>query len=268
VATEIGIAVMPMFLTLAKWGLFFIIFIAIMIGGIFLLIHLKRRKWYVDIVERKEDGSIQKVKEDVLIERKLAKGTITVYWLSRTKVEVIPPPEECITRWKKKDYVTYRRIERDYIPVKKKLSQDFSNPEVNNKIAKVYDSIIRKVRAYKTSMFDSEPVRDRFMYIPANRTLSSNFVYRPIDYDMSMMAQNKIQHADEFFKMKGEWWAKYGAYVLFFVTIVFLIIVIALTYEFIAAKIGEMLAAGGNVASALEKVASGLGNTGGTAPRG
>jgi uncharacterized membrane protein len=262
VEPNIGTAIMPLFFNLLKWGMYLFIFAIIIIGGIVLIIHLKRRKWYVEIVERKDDGTIHKVKEDVLVERKLAKGTITIYWLTKTKAEVIPPPEECTHRWRKKDYVTYRRIERDYVPMRHEMPEITKEPYERKRMFIIYDKILEKVRSIKTSFFKSDAVRDRFIYIPALRTLSSNFIYHPIDYDMSMMAQNKIQHADEFFKMKGEWWAKYGNYIIFAITIIFLIILIALTYEFIAGKITEIVATGGQVASALEKASAGLGNIG------
>jgi len=261
----IGATVFPLMMTLLKVGLWIFIAGIVIAAGVFIIIELKRRKWHIRLKEVRDDGTLHTVKHDILIERKLNKGMTTIYWLKKTKVEVIPPPEECVERWKGKDYVTYLKIGvQDYIPMSEGVNVDFKNPETNKKLSKYYKRILGKVRAIKTTFFDSEPVRDRFVYIPCKRTLAANYNYKPIDYDMSMMAQNKINHADEFFKMKGEWWAKYGAYILFGVTIVFLIIITVLTFEFIANKIADILSAADRVASPLERIAGGLG--GGESP--
>lgn len=250
---------MPVIMNLLKMGFFIFVFGILVAIGIVIIIQLKRRKWHVTIKEQRADGKLYFIKKDVMVERKINKGMTTIYWLTKSKVEAIPPPDDCVERVKNKDYVTYLRIERDYIPTKESLTQDYTDKRIKSKFAEIFDKQVKNIRAIKTTYFDSRPVRERFIHVPTNKALVANFRYTPIDYDMSMMSQNEINHADAFFKMKGEFWAKYGAYILFALTIVFLIIVVVLTFNHASDFLDSAF-------NAAQSVATGVSGNGGAPP--
>jgi len=257
-ANEFMTALMPTILAWGKFFMFVFIIAIFVVLGIFLIINKRKRKWKVEIHEQKADGKLHTVGYDILEEKKLHGGTKTIYWLRKSKTETIPPPDECVNRFKGKEEVDYIRIERDFMPVEKKCRTNYNDPLVRKKVTNVYDSLRNKIRAVKTTYFDSEPVRDRFLYIPINKTLSANMNYKPIDYDMNMMAMNEIHNADEMFKSKYEFWKKYGAVIVFGLTIVFLIIIVVLTFDYIQTLITDIL---GRFDGVIAMIGSGTGGT-------
>jgi len=232
-ADEFISSIAPKLLVWGKWlGILFIAIIVV-IAGIFFILELKKRKWKVEINEQKADGRLHVVGYDTLVEKKLKMGTKTVYWLKKNKCEVIPPPSGTTSRFKNKEEVAYLRVERDYVPIEKSISTDYNDPLVKKKITQINDKLLNKIRSIKTTFFSSDAVRSRFLYIPIERTLSTKMTFRPIDYDMNMMAMNQITNADEFYQSKYEFWKKYGAVIVFAITIVFLIIIVTLTYQYL-----------------------------------
>lgn len=239
----------------------------------YVLIVMKRKVWHVTIYEQKADGRIHIVGQDKVQEKKLKGGTITVYWMNRAKTEVIPPPFETVYRNKGKEFVDYLRVERDYIPVtkttglpvfeNKKLSTtSFTDKKVRVKMTKIYDNVLEKIRSVKTTYFNAEAVKDRFIHIPVNRTMTAKVDIKTVPYDLNIMAQNKISNADEFFASKYEFWKKYGAAITLGLTIIFLIIVVFLTYDYMIDVIGTLM---GNVQSntqAITNLADGLSQSG------
>ena len=99
-------------------------------------------------------------------------------------------------------------------------------------IQRQYDLILDNIRTFKTTFLNADAVHDKYMHIPIKKSLYVPIAFRTIEYDMSMMAANEINNADEFYKSKWEFWQKYGPVVIFGVIVVFLLIVIVLTYQY------------------------------------
>lgn len=233
--------VVPQIIPFLKWGFIFFGIAILTVAGVIFIIAMKKRKWQVEIHEMKADGKLHTVDRDTLEERKIEMGRKTIYWLKKAKCEAIPPPSETVDRFKGKEEVDYLRIARDYIPVTKKMTVDYTNPQVVQRVAKAHDQIMKSLHETKTSFFNSDAVRHRFMYIPIQRTLSATMIFEPIDYDVSMMAMNEIHNADDFYASKYEFWKKYGAVIVFALTIIFLIILVTLTYQYVGDTINTMM---------------------------
>jgi membrane protein YdbS with pleckstrin-like domain len=253
--------VMPKVIPALKWGMVFVGIIIVTIALLILIINMKKKKWKVEVHEMKADGKLHTVGYDVLEERKLEGGRKTVYWMKKAKSEAIPPPAETVNRFNGKDEVDYLRVARDNIPMIKSVKVNYNDPEIRRRIITVHDKILFMVRRVKTSMFNADPVRNQFVYIPCNKTLVANMTFDPIDYDVSMMAMNEIHNADDFYASKYEFWKKYGAIIVFAITIVFLIILIVLTYEYmgkaIATMMGKVTETNGILTGIVDKMAGG-----------
>jgi membrane protein YdbS with pleckstrin-like domain len=233
--------IMPKVIPMLKWGFVFVGIIVIVIVLVILIINSKKRKWKIEIHEMKADGKLHTVGYDILEERKIDAGRKTIYWLRKAKCEAVPPPHETVDRFRGKEEVDYLRVARDYIPTTKRLTVNYNDPKIKAQVIEAHDNIIKNVRETRTSYFNSEPVRDRFINIPLQKTLTANMMFEPIDYDVSMMAMNEIHNADDFYASKYEFWKKYGAIIVFAITIVFLIILIVLTYEYLVKVVGAMM---------------------------
>jgi len=231
----------------------------LVIGGMYyIMVVMKQRKWKIEVHEQKTDGKLHTVGYDTLIEKKRNFGTKTIYFLKKSKQECIPPPSIITDRYKGKEEVDYLRIDRELIPAKKSIKNNYTKPENIEKVARVYDKILLKIRETKTTLFDSEPVRNRWLYVPVHKTLTIDENYEPIPYDMSMLAVNEINNADEFFKSKYEFWSKYGPVIVWGLTIVFLIIMAVLTYDYLTTIANEST---GQVTNLLQRVSEGVGAT-------
>ncbi len=252
-------AIIPVVIPWLKLGMIAFVVALIVIIGVVLILEKRKRKWRIEIHEQKADGRLHSVGFDTLIEKKLNMGTKTIYWLKKGKTETIPPPWETVDRIGRKEEADYLRVERDYIPTVKTMKVDYNDPRVKNAVARVYDNIRFRIRSVKTTLFDAEAVRDRFMYIPINKTLTAKMEFKPIDYDMNMMAMNEIHNADEFYQSKYEFWKKYGAVIVFGVTIVFLIILVVLTYDYMEATIGTIMGKVSETSGLLNNVVDKLG---------
>lgn len=230
-----------------KWVIIVFIGLAILaIGWWYFFIYKRRRRWNIEVHEIKTDGKLHTVGRDILVEMRKVHGTVTYYWLKRNKRECIPPPTEVVDRFGGKEEVDYLRIERELVPAEKHPLHDYNNPENKKKIAKVYDAILHKIHSIKTTYLHSEAVADRWIFIPIEKSLSAKIEFSPIPYDMNMMAVNEIQNADAHFNSQYEFWKKYGAVIVFAMTVIFLLIIAVLTYDhlekmsqIIIGKLGE-----------------------------
>lgn len=229
--------------------------------GVIIIIEKKKRKWKIEIHEQKADGRLHTVGFDVLQEKKLNMGTKTIYWLKKARTETIPPPWETVDRIGKKEEVDYLRVARDFIPMAKTMTVDYNRPQVKSVVIKAYDKLRTDIRNIKTTFFNADAVHDKYIYIPITRTLTANMKFRPIDYDMNMMAMNEIHNADEFYQSKFEFWKKYGAVIVFAATIIFLIVLVVLTYEYMQTTIttimGKVSETSGLLNNLIDKMAGG-----------
>ena len=241
-------------------GLLVIIILAF--GFYYVLVVMKRKSWKVTIHEQKADGRIHIIGNDLIQEKKMKGGTVTIYWLRGAKTEVVPPPHEVVYRVKGKEFVEYMRIERDFIPMtrhtglptledKKIVVKNLNDKAVRIKLTKVYDKMLSNIRGIKTTYFDSAAIADRYIYTPIDRVMTTKVSLKTVPYDLNIMAQNKISNAEEFFSPKYEFWKKYGAAITLGLTIIFLIIVVFLTYDYMAEVVNTLM---GHVQSNTEAV--------------
>jgi hypothetical protein len=254
-------SIAPMVIPWLKLFMYVFVIAIITVIGIVIIIEKKKRKWHLDIYEQKSDGRLHLVGTDILQEKKLKMGTKTIYFLKKAKTETIPPPWETVVRTKKKEKVAYLRIARDYVPMEKVTPVNYNDPAVKKKLFAVHDYFKNKIRSFKTTLFESDAISDRFIFVPINHTLTANVQFKPIDYDMNMMAMNEIHNADEFYQSKYEFWKKYGAVIVFGVTIVFLIVLTVLTYEYLQTTIttimGKVTETSGLLNNLIDKMAGG-----------
>lgn len=232
---------LPKLIPTLRWVLIFVGVIVIFIAALLIILNMKKRRWKMELHEMKADGKLHTVGYDTLEERKIEAGKKTIFWVKKGKCEAIPPPDDTVSRFKGKEEVDYLRVARDYIPMKKRMTVDYNDAKIKERIISTNDKILYQIRNTKTSFFNSEPVFGRWVYIPCQKTLTANMTFDPIDYDVSMMAMNEIHNADDFYSSKYEFWKKYGAIIVFAVTIVFLIILIVLTYEYMGKTIATIM---------------------------
>jgi len=235
-----------------------IVIACILIAVFFLIIvNMRRRKWFYNIWEQKSDGELHLVARDVNLEKKVKFGTKCVYWLKNAKVETIPPNSACVVRHRGKDYVDCLRVERTYIPGRLQPVEggvDYQKMEVRDKVETAYDRIRDDIKNVGTTYFSAKKVDEKYIYIPIKRSLHVPMKYKIMDFDMYMMAVNEIHNADEFYQAKWEFWKKYGAIIVFALTIIFLIILVVLTFQYmndIVAKMMSEIQSTGNMLSSI-----------------
>jgi len=222
----------------------------------YVLVIRRRRKWYIEIHEQKKDGRVHSVGRDLLIEKTKRWGTETLYYLKKRKKVALPPPDDLIDRLSQNhEEVDYLQIERQLFPSIKEIKTNYHDPAINKKITETYDNLIDTI----SSMKDVKKIRDRFIYIPINKTLTTNLSFKPIPYDVQLTAQRQMKIAEEFFKKKESFWDKYGTAITLGVTAAIIILVCILAFNFVNEVIGETLKQSGNVASSLDKVAEVIG---------
>lgn len=220
------------FLPMLKWLFLLIILLIVLgIGFFYFFIYKRRRRWRVEVHEMKADGKLHTVGKDMLVERRKRMGTVVFYWMKKAKQEAIPPPSEVVDRFGGKEEVDYLRIERDFVPASKRVIHNYLDPKNKKKLVQVYDAILNKIHGIKATFANSDAISDRFIHIPIHRTLTAKVEYKPIPFDMNMMAVNEISNADAHFSSQYEWWKKYGAVVVFAATVIFLLIITVLTYQ-------------------------------------
>lgn len=257
---------------------FFMLFMLILgIGMYYVLVIARRRKWKVEIHEQKADGKLHTVGYDILVERKMKGGRRVIYWLKKAKQETIPPPDDCVDRIKNKEEVDYLRVERDIIPMTKtcepkimsnsgQISTNYNNPIVRSKLTIMFDRILKGIKNTKNTKQEPRAVQNKYMHIPIEKTLTAKMTFRPIPYDMNMMAINEIHTADEFFQGKYEFWKKYGAIIVFGLTIVFLIVLIVLTFDYVQTVIATVMGKVDPVTNKLASIVESIGDTRGIPP--
>jgi len=252
-------SIVPIVYPWLKLGIIAFVILLLTVVGVVVIVEKRRRKWKIEVHEQKADGKLHTIGYDKLVEKRLKMGTKTIYWMRKAKVETIPPPAECVDRFKGKEEVDYLRVMRDYIPCTKKMSVDYNDPAINQKVVSVHDKLVNKIRNIRTTFFNSDAVSSNYIFIPINKTLTSNMTFVPIDYDMNMMAMNEIHNADEFYQGKYEFWKKYGAIIVFGLTIVFLIVLIVLTYEYMQGAIAQIMGKVGETSGLLQNVIDKIG---------
>ena len=249
-AGEVWILIYPV-IRIVIWG---IVGIA-GVGGLayWLLVVKKRRFWLTDVYEQKSDGKLYLVQKDRLQEKKINFGKQTIYVFRKTKTESIPPPFECVQRLGNKEYCDYIRVLGEYVPLEKiENIPDFNNETVRSRITNLVGKNLKKIRQEKTTIFKSDKVENRFVYIPVYKALKYDVDFKPISYDVNMMRINEIDSLDQMFKKKQDFWSKFGSMIIIGGGIVMVIVIAYMSFEYMQGVIGQTLSTADSVAKPLE----------------
>jgi len=222
----------------------------------YLFIVRRRRFWLADIYEQKSDGDLYLVDKDRLQEKKINHGKQTIYIFRHTKTEAIPPPYECIQRYRGKEYVNYIRILGEYVPMQATETDLPQLKDTTNKL-KLFSTIKRKlqeIRNIPTTLFNSDSVVNKFVYVPLNKALKYDVDYKPISYDVNMMRINEIDNADIMFKNKQGFMEKYGALIGVSIAAVVLIVVAYMSFEYLQQVVQSTLGAVKEVSNPLNSI--------------
>jgi len=222
--------------------------------GYYLFVIKRRRKWMVNIWEKKADGALQLITKDVLIEKKINKGKQLIYRLRRQKAEAFPPPWECTYRVRGKEYCDYLRIREDYIPLTKELDSVNNLPEGKKEIIKFIKNKLKQLRGKSKEEIDKE-----YILLPINQSMTANIKFKPMDYDVNMMRINAIDIRDKIYMDTQNWLQKYGTFIAFGVIVILIIVVLYLSYDYSSHVIDTAMGKSSEVASMMEKIAEQMG---------
>lgn len=256
-----------------KTFLWSILALAIVTGiGYFFIIYLKRRKWNVFIWEEKANGAVYLAGHDILIEKKFNRGKQVMYWLKKARAETLPPPVDCVDRYKNKLWVNYVRVLDDIIP----LQRNVMYPTPNKTLMDTFDEKTKSIylKSVKQAIKDIKnmnkaDVDNHYVYAPIDRTLVGKMVFSPIEYDVNMMRINAIDNRDKIYTDKKTFWENYGHYIAIGIIIVLIIVVVVLSYEYSAKVLQQSYGAAEAVSNPLNKLVEALGGqSGGGTPAG
>ena len=227
--------------------------------GYYLFIIKRRRRWIANIYEQKADGRLHYVGKDIVIERKINKGKQVVYLMRRNRVEVMPPPWECVYRVRNKEYTDYVRIqEDDFRPARRTADKEMLDKK--NKLSFIERT---KDRIYEIRNITKSEVYDKYIYAPINKELLWNTNFETIDYDINMMRNNAIDNRDKIYADKKDFLEKYGTFIAMGAIIVLIIVVLYLSYDYSSNVIGQAM---GKAQETLNMVEALAGKMGGTPP--
>ncbi len=216
----------------------------------------KRKFWMADIYEQKSDGDLYLVDKDRLQEKKINRGKQTIYIFRHTKTEAIPPPYECIQRYNNKEYVNYIRILGEYVPMQATENNLPIVKELKTKqsIFKTIKDKLQDIRNIPTTLFNSDSVKNKFIYVPLNKALKYDVDYKPISYDVNMMRINEIDNADIMFANTKNWMEKYGQMVIASILIGGIIVIAYLSFEYLKEVVSQTLGHVNQVVSPLNQI--------------
>jgi len=233
-------------------------------GGLFywLFVYGKRKKWYINIWERKADGKIHLIGRDVLVERNINKGKQRMYVLKKRKVETFPPPHQSVYRLFNKEYVDYIQIREDYVPLERAL--EFTDELDWDNKKEFIENVRNKIRKIKTKPI--KELEDEYIYLPVSNVLGGKFTHKPMDYDVNMLRIQAIDNRDKIYADKEEWLQKYGYLVAIGGIIVLIIVVLYLSYDYSGNVIEMAMGKSQETLRAIEMLASKMGGGSGVIP--
>jgi len=220
----------------------------------YLLVVKLRRRWQVNLWEKKADGRLQMVSKDIIYEKKINKGKQVVYRLKKARTEAFPPPWECVYRIKNKEYCDYLRIRDDFLPMKREL-EDLNNLPGDKK------GIIKKVKETLASITTKKVVdiNKDYVLIPINQGMTANVQFKPMDYDVNMMRISAIDIRDKIYADKKSFLEKYGTFIAFGLIVVLIIVVLYMSYEYSGNVLQASYSQGAKTLSAIEEMATRMG---------
>jgi len=229
-----------------------------LVGGTayYLFVIKRRRLWTVDIWEQKADGNLQMITKDTLIEKRINKGKQLIYTFKRQNAMAFPPPWEAVYRVRNKEYCNYLRMGEDYLPLQAELTGMNNLP--NDKL-----SIIAKVKGLMTGMKDKTPkdIRQEFIYIPINKSVSANITFKPMDFDVNMMRVNAIDIREKVYADKMDFLQKYGTFIAFGMIVVLIIVVLYLSYDYSGQVIAQGMGKAQETLNMVEQLANKMGGS-------
>lgn len=235
----------------------------LIIGGLivvgvayWLLVVQRRKKWIIHMWEKKADGSIHWIYDDLLIRRKYNRGKQTAYILKYAKSDVVPPPAECVYRKNRKEYADYLRIFNDYVPLKRTIDVP-DKQEVKGLLAWMKKNLnsgnknfLEKEREFET----------KYTYAPmTNPKLVGQLKFEPMDYDLSVQMTNSMETLDKIYKDQMGFWDKYGGIIAIGACIMLAIITLYMSYGYGETVIKTMTGAADKVAGPLNALVQSLG---------
>lgn len=213
-----------------------------------------QKKWLVEIWEEK-NGRIYLVARDTLREIKYNKGKNSAYILKNAKKEIIPPPVECIQKYKGKEYVNYLRLLNDYIP----LINEVVKPIDDGTKTLLQRKVTNILKALKKG--ENHKVLDKYIYAPLNTGIVGQLNYKPLDYDVSLMMTNNMDTMDKIYAEKQDFWAKYGVLMGIGMILVMALVVIYLSYEYGQFIMERTMAVTDNMLNQISNVADKIGGS-------
>ena len=248
---QVGAAIFPVLKTV---GIGIIIIGGSAAFGWYWFIIRRRKKWLVNVWERKADGRLHLINKDTLTAKKFNKGKSIMYVLRYARAECMPPPWEATYRLRGKEYCDYLRVEDDYIPIERGVEQEFGSKKEKSLFIKAIRTIQNKIHT-----LTPDDLEQRYIYIPINNSLATKIRYEPLDYDVNMMRINAIDNLDTIFKDKENFMQKYGTIIAYTMVAGLLIIALYLSYDFAQNVISQALGAADKVADPLSRLVDKLG---------
>lgn len=180
--------------TLFKWGLGGLIFLFGASTFLYYWIVVRSRKIYECFIWEKRAGDTCHITgTDRLIRKSANYGKEKYYWFKKAKIETIPPLNEHVLRFNKKEYAFYRKIDDySYLPMKPLIDEE-----------------------------------------------NLNFV--PMDYDVNVLLVQALDRREKVYKLKKEFWEKYGLMISIALVIMLVIVVIYMTFDFIKDTIPQLV---------------------------
>lgn len=182
----------------------------VVLGGTYyyLFYIVGRKKWHLRIYELPESGKLRLRGFDILQEKKVLGGKRLIYWLKNARVSTIPPSADLVQSVGKKDYVDYIRIDTGVfaaMPTEKLLNPFDENHKPKNSLLQFIDIYFKRKDKLKTMR--PEDIRERFIYVPANKAIKLNLTYN-VSYDVDMMRMNAIDLRDLMWQGTQKFWEK------------------------------------------------------------
>ena len=206
----------------------------IILGGTYYFLYhiIGGKKWFVRVYELRENGKLNLLGFDLLQQKRVMGGKRLLYWLKKAKVPTLPPSSDITQRVGRREYVDYIRLEAEiYAPMP---TEQIASPYENGKLAtwvKKYVLFYKKSQEEIKNLTPKE-VKDRYIYIPANRAIKLNLKY-DVSYDVDMMRLNAIDLRDLMWQSTKAFWEKYGTLIVGGLMLVTILAVTVLTFEHI-----------------------------------
>ncbi len=126
--------------------------------------------------------------------------------------------------------------------------------ETKQSIFKIIRGKLQDIRNIPTTLFNSDSVKNKFIYVPLNKALKYDVDYKPIAYDVNMMRINEIDNADIMFANTKNFMEKYGQMIIASILIGGIIVVAYLSFEYLKTVVNQTLGHANQVVSPLNAI--------------